>query len=382
VPLTQGFGAVYARSGHLVFARADGSLWAAPFDADRIALTGDPVNVSIQLDRRRPLFAIAENGTLTYLPSAGALGGLVWVDRNGQESNVVDDRGVYRGPRISPDGSRLAVASGTDGLSDFDADSRGEAVWVLDLARGSRLRLAYPGVSLYPLWNPDGRRITFAAASAFDDALKDDPLSIYSRLADGTGNVELLWKPVVGAAPSSWTRDGDALALWSVRVPGDSAQTTERNIEQRRADGGLEPLVAGPYNERGARFSPNGRWMAYVSNESGGDEVYVQPYPSNTPREMVSSGGGTEPVWSADSRELFYRPLDGDGVMVVPFDGQPQRARRLFHGVFQLDPIGIANYDVTLDGKRFVMVKPAERASHLVVVVNWFDELKRLVPTK
>jgi serine/threonine protein kinase/Tol biopolymer transport system component len=382
VPLLQGLRAVYTRSGHLVVARADGSLWATPFDPDRIALNGEPVCVEIQLDLAT--FTISENGTLTYLPSAGALGRLVWVDRNGQESNVVDDRGIYRGPRISPDGSQLAVASGTDGLSDSDADPRGEAVWVLDIARGTRHRLAYPGVSLYPLWTPDGQRITFAAATSF--SLTNDQFSIYSRLADGTGNVELLWKQVEAVVPSSWTRNGDTLAFWSLRVPErdrsvERAPTEDRNILRMKAGEQPEPLVAGPYSERAARFSPDGRWIAYVSNESGPDEIYVQPYPSNTPRQVVSSGGGTEPVWSADSRELFYRPLDGDGLMVVPFDGQPQRARRLFNGLFRRDEVGIANYDVTPDGKRFIMVKPAERASHLIVVLTWFEDLKRLVPT-
>jgi serine/threonine-protein kinase len=204
--------------------------------------------------------------------------------------------------------------------------------------------------------------------------------------ADGS-DLQRLTTPDGLAALGSWSGDGKALVFHE--RPGGRSQNRDLWMLHPGAPEPRSPFLVTPFNERAPVFSPNGRWIAYVSNESGRDEVYVRPYSGPEQRVTVSSGGGTEPVWARNGRELFYR--EGDRMMVVSVSdagraplslGPPQQ---LFEGSYIRDPgnaAALPNYDVNEDGRAFLMIQPSkETTAFVVVVLNWFEELKRLVPT-
>jgi serine/threonine-protein kinase len=287
---------------------------------------------------------------------------LVWVDRGGQEQLLPVQPGYYGRPRISPDGKRIAAVGSGPGS---------QSIWIFDTETGGRVRLA-EGQGLYPLWTPDGVRIFFGIPTS----------GIYSRRSDASGDSELVLRGHV--YPASWSPDGKALAIWEQHPSGS------RDILVLPRDGKPSQLLATSSNERSPRFSPDGRWLAYVSDDSGRDEVYVQPYPGPGPRALVSVNGGAEPVWSSNQRELFYRPLDGTGLRRVTVGTQSgfsaSTPEVLFATRFVPDdgPAAIANYDITPDGKRFVMIKRVDVGQsrpRIHVVLNWFEELTRRVPT-
>ena len=375
--LTTGWYPQYVEAGYLVFQRGT-ALWAAVLDADRGTITGDPVPVveGVQGAELRN-FSVSPGGTLVYVPvvdETGAPRTLVWVDRDGQETALPINRQPYVYPRISPDGDRLAVAVAEDVLAPgSDAD-----LWVFDLDRLARSRITFGGNNrYYPIWTPDGRRLTHADASTNTNRL------LWSA-ADGVGGTDTLLPLGDRRFPTSWSPDGLTLAYY---VGPAGTPTSSRDIWMLHMDGnGLrpEPLVATPFQDRAAVFSPDGRWIAYVSNKSGRDEVYVRPYPGPGPESTVSTAGGREPMWSRDGTELFYR--SEEQLMAVDVElGVGFRAgtpRPLFGDTYDRDTGGaggIANYDVTAEGERFVMVRRDASAQEVVVVLNWAEELRRLL---
>ena len=232
-----------------------------------------------------------------------------------------------------------------------------------------------------PLWTPDGSTVTYTVMPGRDEQ------GLYQRVADGRRDAEVLMEGEV--AGGSWSPDGTHLAYWDYPRPtNQSAIVGDRDIGVFSVGGELSPVTDTPFNERSPRFSPDGRWLAYVSDESGRDEVYVQPYPGPGLKATVSTAttGGTEPVWSPDGRELFYRTLDANDLMTVEIEYQPNFMAgtpvRLFAGPYRRwDPlVGAPNYDVAPDGERFLMLMPAELSTTVSVVLNWVEELKRLVP--
>jgi serine/threonine-protein kinase len=271
--------------------------------------------------------------------------------------------GTYSHPRISPDGSRVAV--------DMFIQSRRD-VWVYDLTRGTRTRLTNNDAGTYsglPAWTPDGARVSFYSID-----------ELYSRAADASTESERLTEEAKrGRYPISWSPDGTTLAFAETQPAG------ERDIFMLPVGGEPQPFLSTSFNESSPMFSPNGRFIAYVSDASGRYEVYVRTYPEGDEMSLVSTDGGTAPVWSRDGRELFYR--DGYKMMVVRVElGSTFRAQRpspLFEAPYAVDGAGHPAYDVSNDGQRFLMIQEsAAERTQLNVVFNWFEELERLVPTE
>ena len=262
-------------------------------------------------------------------------------------------------------------------------EERETQIWLYDLSRETLTRLTFEGNENYnPVWTPDGRRIAF-------ESNKEGPTNLFWQLADGSGGLERLATSEYGNVPVSWSPDGQLLAFYEINP------STQRDIWVLRmgdpsAGSGqvhkAEPFLRTQFNESAPRFSPDGRWLAYASDESGRYEIYVQPYPGPGGKWQISTEGGTEPAWNPNGRELFYRT--GDKMMAVDIATKPGltvgKPRMLFEGRYEVTPGAFPSYDVTPDGQRFLMLKPTEQAqaapTQINVVLNWFEELKRRVP--
>ena len=311
-------------TGHLLFTRLD-SLWAVPFDVERLELLGEPAPV---LEGVQPntssigRLALGDDGSLVYVPSAGEVTGnlattLVRVGRDGASTAVAEIAGDARYPRFSSDGSRLAfaIAQGAGAASDAD-------VWVLDIDRGTRTRLTFEDNNrFYPTWSPDGTQLAYAAGGGATNR-------VLVTQADGSGEPETLLDRDERQFPMSWAPDGSAIALYT------DAGADGRDIEilELDGDGVPVPFLSTPFQDRGVSFSPNGRWLAYVSGEAGRDDVYVRPYPGPGGEVTVSNGGGQEAVWGRDGTELFYRNgnqmYGGGGFQGGPDEETAGRTRR------------------------------------------------------
>jgi eukaryotic-like serine/threonine-protein kinase len=363
---------VYSPPGFLIYHR-EGTLMAQRFDAERIQLTGEPVPIAERLQfspaSGRADFAISKNGVLAYRGELRApLRTLVWVTRSGAEQPLAAAPARYYGdPRVSPDGRRVVVQVGQQETQ----------LWVYDLARDTLTRLTFEGSdNQNPVWTPDGKRI------AFESNRDGVPTKIFWQLADGSGGLERLTSGGEATQiPSSWSADGQLLAFH------ENHPTTRGNFwVLRLSDRKAEPFLRTSFDEGGPRFSPDGRWLAYASNESGRPEVYVQPYPGPGGKWQISVEGGTEPVWSRNGRELFYR--SGNKMMAVETTTQPGfsagKPRLLFEGQYVLTRFSemSAAYDVSPDGQRFLMLKQGEQVpGQITVVQHWTEELKRRAPT-
>ncbi|MCH8267337.1 MAG: serine/threonine-protein kinase [Acidobacteria bacterium] len=378
----------YVPTGHLVYAQAGtpGTLLAVPFDLERLEVTGNPVPIVegvMQLNTSYlAQFSFSHLGTLVYVPAASDLQGgmtLVWVDRTGAVEPLAAPPRQYRNPTLSPDGQRLAVT-----IPGLPPD-----VWVYDIARHTLIRLTFEGDNRLPIWTPDGKRVTFRSNRA------GGPWNLFWKSADGSGTAERLATSERTQTPSSWSPDGRLLAFYD-RIFTGGTSTTEGDIwvlplegdpstSSGRA-GKPQPFLQTQFYEAAPMFSPDGRRLAYVSNESGKNEVYVQPFPGPGGKRQISTDGGAEPVWARNGRELFYR--NGSQMMAVEIATEPTFSaglpRLLFEGNFQPSAASLANYDVTPDGQRFVMIQegaPDSPPPQINVVLNWFEELKRRVPS-
>lgn len=373
--IQNGYNARYAPSGHIVFMRS-ASLWAVPFDLERLETTGSevPVIQGVQTDGNRggAVYTFSKGGLLAYLPgedltNSGEVKTLVWVDRDGNEETLSLERD-FKVPVISPNGQRLAVVIEESGRDD---------IWIYDLVRNqlSVLTFAIEG-DFAPLWTPDGERIVFAS--------NREGGGLWSRTADGTGPAEqLLATP--GALPYSFTPDGTQLVyqlnddLFLLTLDSDSPPITLMQSEF---------IVA-----RGV-ISPNGRWIAYQADYTGQSEIYVRPFPDVEAggQWMISTEGGEWPKWNADGSELFYRTgSTGPNASVWSarvetesiFDYETPN--RLVQGNYR--GMGTRGaFDVSADGSQFMLIAGPQTTSesleeaNLVVVHNWFEELKRLAP--
>jgi Tol biopolymer transport system component len=361
----------YVSTGHLVYAQG-GNLMAVPFDSKRLEVIGAAIPVVEDVLQSTASgaaqYSISTTGSLVYVSGAvqSAQCKLVWVSRNGEAQPLVAPAHAYLGPRVSPDGRRVAVA-----IQEQEAQ-----IWQYDLARETLTRLTFEGNNnVAPSWTPDGKRIAFISNSAA-------PQNIFWLLADGSGGMERLTTSQYTQVPMSWSADGQMLAFLEVN-PSTGYDIWVLHMGERKP----EPFLRTSFNESVPRFSRDGHWLAYISNESGRYEVYVQPFPGPGGKWQISTEGGTEPVWNPNGRELFYR--SGDKIMAVDVATQPGFAagtpRKLFEGPYLPSPLTNPNYDVSPDGQRFLMLKPSESAeaapTQINVVLNWFEELKQKVPT-
>jgi Tol biopolymer transport system component/predicted Ser/Thr protein kinase len=355
---------LYAPPGYLFFNRV-GTLLAQPFDADRLELKGDaiPIAEGIQFNAAdgRAAVTVSANGVLAYrlVPSA-AQNKLVWVDRKGTEEPLDAPPHAYRNPRISPDGQRVAVT----------IDELGSQEWLLDTKRGTLTRLTFEGSYNGALaWTPDGKRVVFGSDRA-------GQRNLFWQLADGSGGTERLATSDRSQVASSWSPDGQTLAFEQIN-PGTGYDLFVYRVGDRK----VETFLQTRFNEIAPRFSPDGRWLAYASDESGRNEVYVQPYPGPGGKWQISTEGGREPVWARNG-ELFYR--SGDKMMAVETNTKANFSadtpKVLFEGHYATYNTMPA-YDVTPDGQRFLLAKTAEQGpQEISVVLNWTEELKQKAP--
>jgi eukaryotic-like serine/threonine-protein kinase len=352
---------LYAPSGHLVFFR-DGALLGAPFDADRLEVTGPVVrvleNLAVGATMDAPLAALSDAGSLTYAPGDAGTTRLVWVFRQGGEQPITETPRRYQYPRLAPDGRRAAVVAAGD-------------LWIQDLARTTLTRLTSEQTvgNAFPVWTPDGSRVLFRTLTGMS-----------WTAADGSGHPRAIAGSLSGDLPCSISRDGDTLAF----MRQNSQNSRDIYVLSLSGRTPPRPVVSTFAFEGGPQFSPDGHWMAYASDESGQMQVYVRPFPGPDKRWPVSTQGGTQPLWNRNGKEIFYRI--GNKMMVVDLSGTTtltlSQPRQLFDQRYVFQNVSLANYDVSLDGERFLMVKDEAGSGRLNVVLNWTEELKRLVPAR
>jgi len=349
----------YVDTGHILFVRSQ-TLEAVPFDLGRLEITGAPFpvleDVPLYLSNGNSNFSASSNGTLAYVPASSLNTGrrLAWVDRKGAVTPVNDALRRYSEVQLSPDGQRAALT--------ITAESRD--IWIQDLLRGTSTRVTFGAASEFSsVWTPDGRRLVFASERPV--------FEMFWKNASGTGTEEPIAKAKYDRLPGAVSPDGRLVVF------REGHPETGGDLWMAPLDGKGEPkaLIATPYEETSPRLSSDGHWLAYVSNESGRDEVYVTPFPDCSERVQISTEGGEMPAWRRDGRELFYRRV-GAVIAVSVEPGTSFRAgapRLLFQGEFS------SSYDVAADGQRFLMIqRPAELAPRQIdVVTHWFEELRR-----
>jgi Tol biopolymer transport system component len=371
----------YLATGHLVYEQSEtGNLMVVPFDLDALEIAGDSVPVVQQVRQDAPGYvdyAVSDNGTLVYVPWGDQRvheHSLVWVDREGRETLVTEENQPFAIFRISPNGKKVALSVGDDGgyisLYDFEADSF------------SRLTLADER-SGSPVWSPDGSSLIFQSGQAGSES------GMVRQPFDGSRPQERLTSTTARNMPSSWSPDGQYLIFTSNSRPG----TFDVGLLPLEGNGEPQWIISSGAAECCAQLSPDGKWLAYVSNELGRMNVYVTPFPEADVKWLISEAedGGEQPVWSLpDGNELFYR--SGNRMMVSPIQTGERTLTRgtpevLFEGSYVSThslSSGVQYYDISPDGQRFLMMKegelPADQ-SQIYVILNWFEELKRLVPT-
>ena len=378
--LFQGENARYVPTGHIVYG-IDDVLLAVPFDVESLEVRGGPVALVEGLSDNRN-YAVSDSGTLVYVPGdalVGAPRNVVLVDREGRQEPLNLPAAQYVSPRLSPDGTTLAIQS------EDDAD----AIWTYDLTdEGQIQQLTFDGVNYRPIWTPDGERITFAS-----DRDDNGAMSLYWQRADGSGTAERLTTAEEGTAhwPGSWSPDGQVLS-YMIQRGGPLGQDWEI-WTLSRVDGEYQSEPLYDVDERvylSPEFSPDGRWLAYASGPRPGDQdIYVEPFPPTGRRERISREGGYWTFWSPAGDELFYRSLYsvvGNRLRSVDIETEPDFR---FRNPQLLAPEGFSSvayyrdYDITPDGERFVMIFPAGGTADnlsINIVQNWFEELKQRVP--
>jgi serine/threonine protein kinase/Tol biopolymer transport system component len=360
--------AAYAEPGYLLYLRDSKTLVAQPLDRRRYVLSGEPHTLSdevLYIPRvGRAVFGVSTGEVLVTQTGIGAsLSQMTWFDRSGKPAGTVGRPGSFSNVRLSPDGRRVA----TDQTA---ADGRNTDIWILDPARGATTRLTFdPTFHTTPIWSPDGRQILFASN-------RNLGFQLYLKNADGSGSEEdfAAWGSNAQVNPWDWSRDGKHVLvrkrneLWYVSWPERVAK----------------PLLQAKWTVGNTQFSPDGRWMAYASNETGSMEIYVSSFPSGNGKWQVSSAGGQEPRWRQDGKELFYLSADGKMMAVAVTTGASFEAGSpvaLFQ-THRRQPISaqdVFSYDVTADGQRFLISTKVEEANSapLSVLLNWASEMEK-----
>jgi len=359
----------YAPSGHLLYLRA-GTLFGLPFDVKRLAVTGSEAPVVEGVSSAGPTgyadYSFSEQGLLVYIAgTAGAAAGttLAWADRKGVTQPITAGPQQWGTGRLSPDGTRIAA-----GL----AKGAGVDIWVYEIARGTSTRLSFEGGSDDAIWSPDGRRIVFGY-------VRDGKSGIYSVAADGSGKPELLLATDRRPRPTSYTPDGQTLVY---TLLGGNAKP---QIMVFTAGAPPHPLHETSFPEDNGQISPDGKWVAYESSESGTQEIYAQAFPGPGAKVRISLQGGSWARWSRNMRELFY--WEGTPTTRLMFV-EVQTTPNFKVGTPQLLFVNNSGttWDVAPDGKRFLVeltpVSEAAGGSRMAAVTDWFDELRRRAPAK
>lgn len=381
-----------AGPGYLVYAAA-GALSAVRFDPARLAVLSGPVPLVERVlgkSNGTTEFQTSRTGTLIYVEGTTGQQGLgdrtlAWVDRQGTETAIAAPPRSYVYPRLAPDGGKIAL----------DVRDQEQDIWTWDVVRGLLTRLTlHPEPDTYPVWTPDGRRIIFTANRGV-------PGGLFVQSADGTGSAEPLVPGTSNLAGYSMTPDGKTLVaregLFSVR--------RDLTLIKLEPTPHTEPLLHASFYEENAEFSPDGRWLAYQTNESGQSEIYVRPFPQiESGRWQVSTGGGRQPMWSRNGRELFYVDMKTQSLMAAAVQATATFASATPVRVLDMRPYFVSPlgrpFDVSLDGKSFLMIKNARTAAEasgryiplvvengltslapeMTVVLNWREELAKRVP--
>jgi serine/threonine protein kinase/Tol biopolymer transport system component len=357
----------YAAPGYLLFLR-DRTLMAQPFDADKLQLTGEPFPVAEEVGYNagngRAFFSVSENGVLVYRTRVFTDTQMVWFDRSGKAIMPVGTQAQVATLALSPDDKRIAV-------SRVDSQTTGTDLWLIDQQRETRFTFE-PANEQSPVWSPDGSQIAFSSS-------RSGSFDIYVKSSSGAGDQELLFQSNNSKGPNDWSMDGRFILFTELDAK------TNSDLWVLPLFGDRKPFVflQTPFFEGGGRFSPNGRWIAYSSNESGGNQVYVRPFPPAGGQWMVSTNGGSQPRWRSDDKELFYFAADrklmavdvkeDNGTLVF---GSPKPLFEM-RAVIQIP--GSSLYDATGDGQRFLVITPVEESSPspFTVVLNWTAGLKK-----
>ncbi len=366
----------YSPSGHLLYAR-DGKIFAIRFDAKRLETMGQPFTVleGVLMSRNSGLanYDVSASGDLVYIPGVADKGErtLVWVDRNGRVEPLKLPQRAYLHPRISPDMRQLAI----------EIEGPNHNFYVYDFAREVLAQMTADGVSHWPVWSPDGTELVYRSGrmGAFRMWQVPTDRSRPAAQLPGTG---------ISQSAESWSPDGHALAYTAITPEAGS----HIMVQSLKGDHESHPFADIKAGAGSPKFSPDGRWLAYCSNETKKPQVYVQAFPGPGAKIQVSSDGGTDPVWKRTGEELYFR--NGDKMMAVSVSTAPTfragRPRVLWEGHYShgmstsCGPPGptSSNYDVTADGKRFLMIKDeapdTAYSKQIVVVLGWADEVSRL----
>jgi serine/threonine-protein kinase len=383
-------GAYYGRylsSGHLLYGH-HGSVFAAPFDLDRLELTGPPIRVLEGAFVNMPVgaaeIAVSNTGTLAYLPAPERAdymhAGMDWMDRSGRTTPLRTTPMRWLNPRFAPDGRRLA-------FDDFDGLQHD--VWIYEWSRDALTRLTFdPAEDTWPVWTPDAQRIVFGSnrRSAFPN--------LYWQRSDGTGQVQRLTEAARVQWPTSWHPNGRILAFGEAELETGMRSIMMLSLEGDEASGWrpARPTMFLKDADHGM-FSPDGQWLAYVARKTPArpdTEVFVQPFPGPGGPWQISAGGGTDPVWSRTRHELLYGSPD-HRIMAASYttSGASFHAEKphvLSDARFKPRAAG-RSFDLHPDGERFVLAKAdtkteTNRAHHVTVIFNFYDELQKLAPAR
>jgi eukaryotic-like serine/threonine-protein kinase len=368
--MESGTNAVYAAPGYLLFVRG-GTLVAQPFSTSKLTLTGDAIplaeNVAINSSSFRGVFSVSSTGMLVYQVGKLSGGGwqMQWAGRDGKAISTIQDFETFLEPAISPDGKRIAVAY-TDAGGNVD-------VWVMDSTRGTKTRLTFdPANDSYQIWTPDGSRIIYSSNRA-------QRIDLYIKAADGSGAEELLLKDDSDKIWKSISPDGRYLAYHSNNPGGRIA--SEVWVLPLFGDRKPFPIVQGPFLAGTPAISPDGKWLAYSADDGRSREVYVTPFPGGGPKWQASTTGALYPKWRGDGKELYFINYSGNMSAVDVAASTTSVTLGTPHALFTsiLQGLNWGPYDVTRDGKKFLLngTTSAEIDTPLTLVTNWLTEIKK-----